>query len=182
VTISSGFRTEAHNRRVGGATNSQHLRGTAADITVRGVAPLAVAQFAEHLGMGGIGLYATFTHVDTRAARARWDQRSGRPVNVSGFPGFAPPPQPTPPQPPPPPPIQNTPQQPQEDNSMTEAQVRAIVREEIQNVLSGNGTEPSPWAREEFAAAMAAGITDGTRPLGYATRQEMAIMTLRATQ
>jgi len=88
VTISSGFRTEAHNRAVGGAVNSQHMRGTAADIVVRGIAPIVVAQCAEHLGAGGIGLYAGFTHIDTRTGRVRWDQRSGRAVAAAGFPGF----------------------------------------------------------------------------------------------
>ena len=88
VTITSGFRMEEHNRRVGGAVNSQHLRGTAADIVVRDVPPMQVAQFAEHLGAGAIGLYAGSVHVDTRAGRVRWDQRSGQAVIVPGFPGF----------------------------------------------------------------------------------------------
>jgi len=38
---------------------------------------------------------------------------------------------------------------------------------------------PSEWARAELAQAVAAGITDGTRPQAYATRQEVAIMVLR---
>ena len=37
VTINSGYRTVAHNKAVKGATYSQHLYGTAADITVKGV-------------------------------------------------------------------------------------------------------------------------------------------------
>ena len=37
---------------------------------------------------GGIGVYQTFTHVDTRSGKARWDQRSGREVAVSGWPGW----------------------------------------------------------------------------------------------
>ena len=90
VTITSGYRTPAYNAKVGGARYSQHLQGTAADITVAGAAPLLVGQMAEHYlgGRGGIGVYQTFTHVDTRSGRARWDQRSGRETAVSGWPGW----------------------------------------------------------------------------------------------
>lgn len=57
-----------------------------------GASPLLVGQIAEYYlgGHGGIGVYQTFTHVDTRTARARWDQRSGREVAVSGWPGWRP--------------------------------------------------------------------------------------------
>ena len=37
---------------------------------------------------GGIGVYQTFTHVDVRANRSRWDNRSGSEVVVSGWPGY----------------------------------------------------------------------------------------------
>jgi peptidoglycan hydrolase-like protein with peptidoglycan-binding domain len=40
---------------------------------------------AEAMGMGGIGLYSSFTHIDTRDGKSRWDQRSGRQVGVSTF-------------------------------------------------------------------------------------------------
>lgn len=78
-------------RRWPGARASQHLLGRAADIQVSGASPLLVGQIAEYYlgGHGGIGVYQTFTHVDTRTARARWDQRSGREVAVSGWPRLA---------------------------------------------------------------------------------------------
>ena len=81
-----------YNQKVGGARASQHLLGRAADIQVSGASPLLVGQIAEYYlgGHGGIGVYQTFTHVDTRTARARWDQRSGREVAVSGWPGWRP--------------------------------------------------------------------------------------------
>lgn len=87
VTVNSGYRTEAYNKQVGGAAYSQHKYGTAADITVSGVAPLEVARFAQTLlsGRGGIGLYRGFTHVDVRASKSRWDSTSGREASVSGF-------------------------------------------------------------------------------------------------
>ena len=90
VTINSGYRTSAYNKKVGGATNSQHVKGTAADIVAKGVDPLTVAQYAEYLmpNSGGIGVYQTFTHVDVRTSRSRWDNRSGSEVVVSGWPGY----------------------------------------------------------------------------------------------
>ena len=74
VTINSGYRTEAKNKAVGGAAYSQHKYGTAADITVKGVAPKDVAEYAETIlaGMGGIGIYKSFTHIDVRKAKSRW--------------------------------------------------------------------------------------------------------------
>ena len=75
VTINSAFRTASHNKKVGGATYSQHLYGKAADIKVSGVAASVVADFAETLmpSTGGIGRYSTFTHVDVRKVKSRWN-------------------------------------------------------------------------------------------------------------
>lgn len=56
VRVVSGTRCAKHNRKVGGAKNSQHLLGTAADIQIDGVNPGEVARFAKSLmkGYGGI--------------------------------------------------------------------------------------------------------------------------------
>ena len=90
VIINSAYRTSSYNKKVGGATNSQHIQGTAADIVVKGASPLEVAQYVEHImpDSGGIGVYQSFTHVDVRASRSRWDNRSGSEVVVSGWPGY----------------------------------------------------------------------------------------------
>lgn len=37
ITITSGYRTKSHNTKVGGADNSRHLYGRAADFVVSGV-------------------------------------------------------------------------------------------------------------------------------------------------
>lgn len=89
VTINSAYRTAEYNSKIGGVSNSQHTKGTAADIDVKGISPKQVAQYAEYLmpDMGGIGEYETFTHVDVRGARSRW-QNFGSEVVVNGFPGY----------------------------------------------------------------------------------------------
>lgn len=75
VRINSGVRCATHNKNVGGATSSQHLCGTAADIRVDGVSPTKVAEYAETLlpNTGGIGIYPTFVHVDVRKTKSRWN-------------------------------------------------------------------------------------------------------------
>lgn len=72
--VNSGVRCKDHNAAVGGANNSQHLYGTAADIRVDGVAPLTLYKYAETLlpDSGGIGLYSWGIHVDVRKQKARW--------------------------------------------------------------------------------------------------------------
>lgn len=77
VTINSGYRCATHNKSIGGATNSYHTKGQAADIAVDGVKPIEVARYAEELGILGIGLYETdkdghFVHVDTRTSKSFW--------------------------------------------------------------------------------------------------------------
>lgn len=76
IIISSGYRTETYNAKVGGAAYSQHKYGTAADVKIAGVAPKTVyAWFDKKLGnSGGVGLYTTFTHVDVREVKARWSE------------------------------------------------------------------------------------------------------------
>lgn len=75
VTVSSGVRCKTHNKNVGGATSSQHLYGTAADIKVQGKTPKEVCAYCQTLlpKSGGIGLYKTWVHVDVRATKARWN-------------------------------------------------------------------------------------------------------------
>lgn len=73
VTINSGYRTVAYNKKVGGVSNSQHVHGKAADIVVQDVPPRAVASYLETLfPLHGIGLYTSFVHVDTRGKKSYW--------------------------------------------------------------------------------------------------------------
>lgn len=79
VNINSAYRSPVYNRSVGGAVNSQHLSGKAADVVMDGITPSEVADAIEFLidvGLmkeGGVGRYDTFTHYDIRGTKARWD-------------------------------------------------------------------------------------------------------------
>ena len=76
--VHSGFRTDAKNAEVGGATNSQHLyhrtpKDVAADVTFERGTPREWGDEAERLlPNGGVGHYSTFVHVDNRPSRTRW--------------------------------------------------------------------------------------------------------------
>ena len=72
VHINSGYRCKKHNAAVGGASASNHMDGEAADIRIDGITPLEVAQYAEHIGMLGIGVYSWGVHVDTRTSKYFW--------------------------------------------------------------------------------------------------------------
>jgi len=78
VIITSGCRCPEHNKNVGGAPNSQHTLARAADIKVPSADPRAVYDWvAAHFPYASLGLYNTFTHVDTRSSGpARWDYTS----------------------------------------------------------------------------------------------------------
>ena len=74
VTITSGYRTVSYNAKVGGAADSLHIYGAAADFSVEGVKASDVQKYLETVlpGTGGIGKAASYTHVDTRVAKSRW--------------------------------------------------------------------------------------------------------------
>lgn len=64
-----------------------------------------------------------------------------------------------------------------EEKGMTEDQVRAIVREELEAAEARRAKLPvSDWAKAGLEDAKVAGITDGSRPQSFATRQEVALM------
>jgi uncharacterized protein YcbK (DUF882 family) len=74
VHIISGHRCPRYNALVGGVSASRHLLGQAADISVAGVGPTIVYDYLklQYPDRYGIGLYATFVHVDVRGPKARW--------------------------------------------------------------------------------------------------------------
>ena len=82
ITITSGFRCNRHNTNIGGAADSYHTLGMAADIKVQGYSPAGIAALAEDIPdfrAGGIGIYSGWVHLDVRTSgAARWDKRTAK--------------------------------------------------------------------------------------------------------
>lgn len=167
VTINSAYRTPTYNKKIGGASKSQHVVGTACDISVKGVPPSAVASFLEAFyPKHGIGLYPTFVHIDSRGYKVYWLNKGNNVVQSFSKGNLH---------------LQYKAQQPvepaaqQEDNEVTEQRVVEIIAEYLAN--NGGVTE---WFKKDIEEGKAIGITDGTRPQQYATRQEVVAMVMRA--
>ena len=76
IYINSGIRSVPYNSQIGGASDSMHMYGLAADITVRNRTPNQVAEGAARCGFSGIFVYVSHCHVDLRARITRpwaWD-------------------------------------------------------------------------------------------------------------
>jgi uncharacterized protein YcbK (DUF882 family) len=76
--INSGYRSPSHNKKVGGVSNSMHLYAKAADMRALNKTPKEIKLAIETLiakgkmSKGGLGIYPTFIHYDTRGTNARW--------------------------------------------------------------------------------------------------------------
>lgn len=79
LKINSGYRSPKHNKSIGGASDSQHMKGTAADFTIPGRTPKQIAIVIEGLikdgkiKEGGLGTYNNWIHYDIRGKKARWN-------------------------------------------------------------------------------------------------------------
>ena len=75
VTINSGCRCKAHNKAIGGAYNSTHTLGKAADVVVKDVPSDDVYEYlnSTYNHKYGVGKYVGRTHIDVRPTKARWD-------------------------------------------------------------------------------------------------------------
>lgn len=72
IIITSGYRCPKHNAEIGGAKNSQHTKGTAADIKSPGATPLELFALAAQIpAIKGLGLYEGWVHIDVRDAPRR---------------------------------------------------------------------------------------------------------------
>nr|DAG71448.1 MAG TPA: peptidase [Microviridae sp.] len=74
VIINSGYRTPEWNKKVGGAKNSYHMKGMAADIVVKNHSSKEVAEYASKALSeldGGVIRYTNFVHVDVREHKYR---------------------------------------------------------------------------------------------------------------
>lgn len=73
IKITSGYRCYTHNKKVGGASKSQHLLGVASDLVPQNVSVKELYNVCNLIfRTGGVGRYKTFTHVDTRGYTSRW--------------------------------------------------------------------------------------------------------------
>jgi uncharacterized protein YcbK (DUF882 family) len=75
IDITSGNRCAEYNQSIGGAKSSYHIRGRAADIQVEGASPAVIQNYLKtaYPDKFGIGSYSSFTHIDTRTKKARWN-------------------------------------------------------------------------------------------------------------
>ena len=72
--ITSGFRCKTHNKNIGGAKNSYHCKGMAADIYSNQVSVEQLSLMAEQIpAINGIGIYDGWLHIDVRKGdRINW--------------------------------------------------------------------------------------------------------------
>lgn len=72
IIITSAYRTESYNHKIGGVLSSYHVKGMAVDFYIRDVDPKEVYEKLNSWWSGGLGQYRTFTHIDTRDYKTRW--------------------------------------------------------------------------------------------------------------
>ena len=68
INVNSGYRTEAHNKAVGGSTNSAHLLGKAADIScgtlpAKEIAKVAYRTYGKQIAIG-LHEKENYVHID----------------------------------------------------------------------------------------------------------------------
>ena len=72
IILNSAYRTSGYNKQIGGAKNSYHVKGQAADLHTNGKVKLEeLAKFFESIGCLGIIVYPNsgFVHIDTRDSK-----------------------------------------------------------------------------------------------------------------
>lgn len=76
IKINSGYRCPTHNKKVGGVSDSYHMKGYAVDISIpSGYTVDSIIVCAEKIGFRGLGKYKNFVHLDVRPTNTRWDYR-----------------------------------------------------------------------------------------------------------
>ncbi|MGE0490449.1 MAG: D-Ala-D-Ala carboxypeptidase family metallohydrolase [Vulcanimicrobiota bacterium] len=75
INLTNAHRPWPHNASIGGATKSEHIAGTAADIYTDAISNSELHRICDRIigNKGGVGRYADFVHVDVRGFHARWD-------------------------------------------------------------------------------------------------------------
>ena len=172
VKINSAYRTPAYNKKVGGVSSSQHVKGTACDIAVEGVPPKAVAAYLEAMFPdSGIGLYDTFVHIDTRGRKSYWKDTGSNVVSTFGqgklyekYKAAK----------------QDTEKQPEEEE-MTQEELEIMLEKYFEKVAK---EQPGDWSKEARNWAEKNGIVTGDeggkRYKSHITREEAVVMLHRA--
>ncbi|WP_299955729.1 D-Ala-D-Ala carboxypeptidase family metallohydrolase [uncultured Roseobacter sp.] len=83
IQLTSVYRSPEYNRHVGGVSDSRHMQFDAADFRVLGGrsgdsgrwSQIAKRMRKKGVFRGGVGVYTTFVHIDTRGSNADWDRR-----------------------------------------------------------------------------------------------------------
>lgn len=161
VVINSGYRTADYNRAVGGASCSQHVEGTAADITVKKdgktVDAALICCLCQLLGFPGVAYISPRSlHVDARKnGTYRGDERKGYRNNVDDFFTYFR--------------INKTEvealkvEKESEEDEMTKEEVKRIVYEVIADMMTKKASEPpSNWSKEAREWAKTSDIINGT--------------------
>lgn len=88
IDVNSGYRCPQHPESIKSPT-SQHVKGNAADIVIRGFTVEEMYSAAKKIPEfmnGGIGVYDDgFIHVDVRGQKARWARKNGEYIGIEEF-------------------------------------------------------------------------------------------------
>lgn len=172
VHINSGYRSPSYNRKIGGASKSQHTKGTAADIVVKKdgktVSGKLVCCLCQYLGFKGIGYISeSAVHVDMRESGSyRGDERKGYSGNVGGnfFEYFG---------------MTKAMVEALKDKEQEEEKVTQQQFNDMMNVWISQqaAKEPEEWSKDDREWAEANGIIKGTGAgysyRSYCTREQM---------
>ncbi len=174
ITINSAYRTPAYNKKVGGASSSQHVQGKAADIVVQDVPPFAVAawmeQYIRSAGKYACGYYpiSLFNHVDVRSNATLFKEyKKSKTSGVSGF-GFG---------------MKYEPYLVKEqEEGMTQEDFNRMMSVYLADLAK---QDPSDWSAEDRKWAEENGIVQGDpdgnkRYKSHITREEAVVMLHRA--
>lgn len=93
MKVNAWYRTKEYNKKVGGVSNSSHLRGVATDWGISGVSQADFIKYAKkwkalckkHGVVGEAGLYKWGIHLGSHVTYSKtfyhWDSRSGKQIN-----------------------------------------------------------------------------------------------------